>query len=668
MVIDERYLSRRKRRSSRSRRRWLGLQISVFILLITLILLVLPWVVDLYRDIELLGWMVNADQALIKQGVGKIDPQAATDLAAQTAFYCAEVSRDLEPLFPLFKKIAVLPLVGPYLGQVEPLTRYAVDLSLAGASMAFVAQPLLEDTGNSDKAGSSMIQEMVITIGVNRAQLSTAAQALDRASQTRRQINPDLLPEAYRDDFLRLDEAVPWLKQGIKLMQALPGWLGADQPQTYLVLVQNRDELRPTGGFITAMGLLRLDLGIITMLDIEDSSGLNWMKEYRAAPAPMEQVMYAYYWVPRDANWSPDFPTAAKQTQELYYLATEYPTKGVIAFDQGAIISMLKILGPVMVAQEAEPIDERNVEAYMVGKKQAAINAGESEKRKDFIAELMPYILEKMISTRDYKEMIRLGQTLGEIMQSGHLLLWFNDPQSQAMLRDFGLDGSVNPGSGDFLMVVDTNMSFSKNDYSMRRTLDYQVDLRAPFDPKARISVHYEHPLQGSEPCFQGTSKVPNPRLDYFYPRCYWDYWRVFTSSGAKLVGSQTVPVPETYFDPDRVWKNEIEIAPGEGGTQMFAGLMVLPQGQQQDVVLETNLPLSVVHVLDNFLVYNLRIQKQAGIDHLPVTIQVQAPDGYVLINKDGGWQKDADSQGWIWQGNITQTQDFNLTFQRSPN
>ena len=85
------------------------------------------------------------------------------------------------------------------------------------------------------------------------------------------------------------------------------------------------------------------------------------------------------------------------------------------------------------VALEAEPIDEQNVEAYVIGKKQAAINAGESEKRKDFIAELMPYILKIMINTRDYKEMYRLGQALVEMMQTGHFSLWFNDPQSQAM-------------------------------------------------------------------------------------------------------------------------------------------------------------------------------------------------------------------------------------------
>lgn len=329
---------------------------------------------------------------------------------------------------------------------------------------------------------------------------------------------------------------------------------------------------------------------------------------------------------------------------------------------------MLKILGPVMIAKGSEPINEQNVEAYMVGKKQAAINAGESEKRKDFMAELIPYLLGKALNTRDYKEMSRLGQALVEMMQSGHLLLWFNDPQSQAMLRDFGLDGSVNPGSGDFLMVVDTNMSFSKNDYSLRRKLDYQVDLRIPFDPKASINMHYEHPLQGTEPCFQGVSEDPNSKFDYFSPRCYWDYWRVLTGSGTKLVGSQTVPVPETFFDPDRVWKNEIEIAPGEGGTQMFAGLMVLPQGQPQDVVLETALPPMVVHILDNFLVYNLRIQKQAGIEQLPVTIKVKVPEDYILLNKKGEWQKDANTQTWFWNGNITKTQDFNLTFQKPTN
>src|SRR5713226_6254718 len=38
------------------------------------------------------------------------------------------------------------------------------------------------------------------------------------------------------------------------LLQLAPEVLGLNGPKTYLILVQNEDELRPTGGYITAAG------------------------------------------------------------------------------------------------------------------------------------------------------------------------------------------------------------------------------------------------------------------------------------------------------------------------------------------------------------------------------------------------------------------------------
>ncbi|MFM7172094.1 MAG: DUF4012 domain-containing protein, partial [Caldilinea sp.] len=54
----------------------------------------------------------------------------------------------------------------------------------------------------------------------------------------------------------------------------LPRLLGMEQPQSYLVLVQNNHELRGTGGFISAVGRLTLDRGKVTDLDFVDSYAL----------------------------------------------------------------------------------------------------------------------------------------------------------------------------------------------------------------------------------------------------------------------------------------------------------------------------------------------------------------------------------------------------------
>ena len=44
----------------------------------------------------------------------------------------------------------------------------------------------------------------------------------------------------------------------VTLLPDLPNLLGFNRPQTYLLLAQNNDELRATGGFITAIGLVGL--------------------------------------------------------------------------------------------------------------------------------------------------------------------------------------------------------------------------------------------------------------------------------------------------------------------------------------------------------------------------------------------------------------------------
>ncbi len=46
------------------------------------------------------------------------------------------------------------------------------------------------------------------------------------------------------------------MDEALSVGLSLPGLLGASSegPKTYLILIQNGDELRPTGGFITAVG------------------------------------------------------------------------------------------------------------------------------------------------------------------------------------------------------------------------------------------------------------------------------------------------------------------------------------------------------------------------------------------------------------------------------
>ena len=54
-------------------------------------------------------------------------------------------------------------------------------------------------------------------------------------------------------------------------------------------------------------------------------------------------------WLFRDSNWSPDFPTAAKQAAYFYTYGQKVPVDGVVAVDQRAVQMLIAALGPMTI-------------------------------------------------------------------------------------------------------------------------------------------------------------------------------------------------------------------------------------------------------------------------------------------------------------------------------
>ena len=233
---------------------------------------------------------------------------------------------------------------------------------------------------------------------------------------------------------------------GVKALQAGPQLLGTDQAQSYLVLAQNRDELRATGGFISGIGLLTMEDGKILQFDLGDSYQIDdFSKAYPAPPEPLKRFMLADYWVTRDANWSPDFPTTAQQAQALYTLSTGVQTQGVIAFNQQMVKKILEVIGPVQVPGTDEPVTAANVEDYMRQAWAPAPQEGLSQEwwlhRKDFMQQLGSAMLVKALSSGNQEQLLNLAKTVVEMLDQGQLQVYFNDPTAQAALKAGRCDG-----------------------------------------------------------------------------------------------------------------------------------------------------------------------------------------------------------------------------------
>ena len=118
-----------------------------------------------------------------------------------------------------------------------------------------------------------------------------------RAQAARERIDTARLSPRIQSLLARYDEAYPLADKGLALLEVAPQLLGADQPRTYLILVQNEEELRATGGFISAAGRVTLDAGQIVSLIIEDSYAVDdFTTPYPDPPAPLRDYMGIDLW------------------------------------------------------------------------------------------------------------------------------------------------------------------------------------------------------------------------------------------------------------------------------------------------------------------------------------------------------------------------------------
>ncbi|MGB8214297.1 MAG: DUF4012 domain-containing protein, partial [Anaerolineales bacterium] len=443
-----------------------------------------------------------------------------------------------------------VPKYGGDLASVQDLMNMADGL-LASGDMTYQAlAPLL---AGSPSPGLDPAHLTAVLLQA-QPQLIEARRQLDLAQVARNHLSTAGLTPTVQDLVLKdVDPLMPLLEQGLEVAEQAPRLLGAtsEGPKTYLVLALNEDELRASGGLISAAGTLRVDNGHIGNLALQDSYNFdNWAKPYPVAPWELQEYMAAPVLVLRDASWFTNFPTTAAYARNLYSYADPQPVNGVIAFDQQMLVELLGATGPIQLAGVPYSIDANNVKMYMIAAKTPPANPPPDWNRKDFMGLLAQALMEKIFSGAVPPD--RLVTVLLQVLNEHHLLLQVDDPSMTHILAQYCWAGAVCPETGDFLMVVDTNVGFNKTNAVVQSGLVYDVDLTKPAAPLGMLAVVH---LNNATPVICSLKHhfwLPDER-DYPITDCYWNYMRVYTASGTKLLQAtpQFVPAIWTILEQD---------------------------------------------------------------------------------------------------------------------
>lgn len=412
-------------------------------------------------------------------------------------------------------------------------------------------------------------------------------------------------------------EAVAWGARAL----TIASYIMREGEHTFLLLVQNSDELRATGGFISGVVVMRFDGARLLSAEYRNSYDIPSGSEAPTVPDPLQEIMLAPILVFRDANWSPDFPTSAQVLASLYESGTGETVSGIAAIDTTFVKVFLRALGPITVPGYEVTITPENAIEVAIGFWEAPLGAPSLrdrqtdfqawlEHRKDFGAAVLKALLERA-RTLSLGDWVRLTNVLGPAIREKHFFLWAAHLQAQQTLESFGMAGALVQGGGDYLLVVDTNVGWNKVDRHIARAIAYEVTLGP--SPEGRACLTYRNEADVHlERCEHRAEYLDS--YEALTKQCYWNYVRVYVPRGSELVHTEGA---------------ESQVRTGEEvGKRILETLLVVPPQEERVLCLTYRLPSPILDHEGNRAIYRLTVQKQAGLEGTPLMVAVRVPQG----------------------------------------
>ncbi len=532
-----------------------------------------------------------------------------------------------------------LPGIGGDVQAAPALLEMADGLTEAGVIVWNAMSPLVvalnapEQDRAPDRAANALAQ-----IAASRPQLEQARSALERAVAARARIRTERLSQKLAGPLGKLDSILPLARVGADLALTAPDALGMDGPRAYLILAQNEDEIRPTGGFISGAGRMAFDRGKLIEFSFMDANVVDDLtKPYPDWPEPLARYMgmgdMLELWLFRDSNWSPDFPTSAKQAADFYTYGQGVPVDGVIAIDQRVVQMLVGALGPVNVTLSNTQLTVTGSNIVSIMREAWNPPGGNVTTewvmtRKGFMGQLATAVRARMESDPGSIPWAVVGRTVLQALDERHILIFMQQPDLAAILSQQGWDGALRPAMQDYLMVVDANVGYGKANAVVERQVNYAVTLAATGGGRAELSLDYRHAGTPGIPCQQEMPYGPQITYQSMVNRCFYNYARVLVPQGARLLGSTRQSLPASYFLSRRAVDSEAESVAPEAGKSVWAMLFVVETGTSWQARLIYELPASITQAASGEKRYSLWIQKQPGQGALPTVVTVNLPTG----------------------------------------
>jgi len=433
-------------------------------------------------------------------------------------------------------------------------------------------------------------------LNANLSKLRDAREKIAIASEAWKHVPQDQLFAPLRDRLApladRLPDASRQLDEAVSMLEIAIPILGYPTPKTYLVLLQNADELRPGGGFIGNVGLMHVDGGDLDHIDFEDVYAVDdpvaatWNE---APPFLVTRELGVRAWFLRDSNWSPDFPDDAARALDFYTREVKQgrnqtvQVDGVIALEPELFRRLLVLTGPLVVDGKTFSADNFFDQLQYDVEQGFFLTDKIPVKQRKEIVEKVGDLLIKTLTSQPASKWPSILDIAADALAQKDVMIYSQDRDLQKLIDARGWGGRTLGADGDELWVVDANLAALKTDGVMDKQVFYSIDNTDPAGPIATVRLRYTN---------------TNTQIDWRYTR-YRSYTRVYVPEGSELLSwtGTAGKNPDTFH---------------ELGKQVYGAFWVIQPGQTGEMTFSYRISPRVAAQMAAGP-YTLLVQKQAG-------------------------------------------------------
>lgn len=422
---------------------------------------------------------------------------------------------------------------------------------------------------------------------------------------------------------LRVDQASTMLTEASGLaralqteMPALLDALGASYPRRYAVLLQNADEMRPTGGFIGGVLFVDVNDGRLTGSEYFDVYELDWrLPSVEPAPDDLAEISPEYGL--RDSNRFADFPRSAREALAFFEKQGVPTVDGVIAINQHLLEDIISTTGPVASPSISVELTGANVTQVLSLLVESKRNP---EKPKAIIKELVPTMMERVSG-----QPVAILRVLSDAMRRGNIATYAVEPSVQAAIERSGLSGTPRtPTNGqDYLMITESNVGGNKSDRYVTEQVSHMTSI-TPEGTRDTLRIVRQHGF-GDDTARSvrdlasrlGIVQVSDTLMGIMGQGQNKTIIRVAVPKGSVLLSTEGIPM-------------DIVATTEDGGKTVFSFPMNVSPGNVVDATLSYSLP----EVVANDGRYELLIDKQIGQKAISYDKRIQFTNPITIEDK----------------------------------